>query len=149
MSYTLYESNTEKILLKKELGFIKNYFELEKMRYPTGSDVVCQIEVEASLKSLKIAPLLTFTFIENAFKYGLKSNHEKYLKMDITVHDDVFNFYLQNDCSHHNKDNILGGIGIENTKKRLQLLYPNQYELEINNADNKFEVRLKINLVNK
>lgn len=74
MSYTLYESNSEKVELWKEVEFVKNYFELEKMRYSADRKIQHEFPIETDCKGLKIAPLLTFTFIENAFKYGLKAN---------------------------------------------------------------------------
>lgn len=149
MSYTLYESNSEKVPLQKELAFLKNYFELEKMRYPKDSNIHCEIEGEDQVHSLKIAPLLTFTFIENAFKYGLKSNTDPYIKMHINIHNQKLEFRLENDAELMSKSVKLGGIGIENIKKRLQLLYPNQYDLQIKNDYDKFEVSLKINLENQ
>lgn len=149
MSYTLYESNSDKVSVEKEFAFLKNYFELEKMRYPKGSEIQYEIEGEAHFKSLKIAPLLTFIFIENAFKYGLKSNHKPYLKMHINIHNRIFEFSLINDFEQVLKTDKVGGIGIENIRKRLQLLYPGQYELQIKNDDYKFEVILKINLENQ
>lgn len=148
MSYTLYESNSERVSLEKELAFLKNYFDLEKMRYPKESSIQYKIIGENHAKSLTIAPLLTFTFIENAFKYGLKSNREKYLKMNISIEDHIFEFRLENDIEQEIKSEKLGGIGIKNTKKRLQLLYPDQYELKIKTEGSKFKILLKINLAN-
>lgn len=149
MSYTLYESNADKVSVDKELAFLKNYFELEKMRYPTGSNIQFKIKGESHSKLLKIAPLLTFIFIENAFKYGLKSDHTRYLKMNINIHNGIFEFRLENDVEQILRTDNVGGIGLENIRKRLELLYPNQYELEIKNDDYIFEVTLKINLENK
>ncbi len=132
MSYTLYESNTEKVALEKELDFIKNYFELEKMRYSTDKNIQLHIPEGEDLSGLYIAPLLTFTFIENAFKYGLKGNK--------------FSFQLENDVEQGQIDTEFGGIGITNARKRLQLLYPNKHQLDIENLETKFKVNLIIEL---
>lgn len=146
MSYTLYESNTEKVALAKELEFIKNYFELEKMRYSAAKNMQLNIPKEDYLSGLYIAPLLTFTFLENAFKYGLKGNEEQFVHLEIKVQDNKFHFQLQNDIEQGTKDNEFGGIGITNVRKRLQLLYPNKHQLDIENLGTKFSVNLIIDL---
>ncbi|MCD0476197.1 sensor histidine kinase [Flavobacterium sp. EDS] len=146
MSYTLYESNTEKVALEKELDFIKNYFELEKMRYSANKNIQFHIPQGEDLSGLYIAPLLTFTFIENAFKYGLKGNKEQFIYLNIKVQDRTFYFELENDVEQGIKDNEFGGIGVTNVRKRLQLLYPNKHQLDIENLETKFKVNLKIDL---
>jgi len=145
MSYTLYESNSEKVPLEKEIDFIKNYFELEKMRYPKDKNIQLEIFGEDEISGLYIAPLLTFTFIENAFKYGLKSQNP-FIKQEVIINDNQFLFIVENDKERISERNKFGGIGIENIKKRLQLLYPNQHQLEIKNLENSFRIELKINL---
>jgi LytS/YehU family sensor histidine kinase len=89
MSYTLYESNTDKVSLDKELDFIKNYFELEKMRYPADNNIQINISNEGRNSGLCIAPLLTFSCIENAFKYGLKSTEEQFILLDIKTENNT------------------------------------------------------------
>ena len=145
MSYTLYESNSEKVPLEKEIDFIKNYFELEKMRYPKDKDIRLEISGDEQISGLYIAPLLTFTFIENAFKYGLKSQNP-FIKQEVIINDNQFLFIVENDKERISEKNKFGGIGIENIKKRLQLLYPNLHQLEIKNLENSFRIELKINL---
>lgn len=146
MSYTLYESNTEKVALEKELDFIKNYFELEKMRYSTDKNIQLHIPEGEDLSGLYIAPLLTFTFIENAFKYGLKGNKKQFIYLEIKVEDKKFSFQLENDVEQGQIDTEFGGIGITNARKRLQLLYPNKHQLDIENLEAKFKVNLIIEL---
>lgn len=144
MSYTLYESNTEIVRLEKELDFIQNYIALEKMRYADEANIQVNIEGERQTAGLFIAPLLTFTFIENAFKYGLKSTQNAFVKLDIKIENSTFWFSLENDFDESFTTDNLGGIGVENARKRLELLYPNQYELEIKNLKSSFKVGLKI-----
>jgi len=144
MSYTLYESNTEIVRLEKELDFIKNYIALEKMRYANDKDIQINIEGENQTAGLFIAPLLTFTFIENAFKYGLKSTKKSFIKLDIKIENNIFWFSLENDFEESLAVKNFGGIGVENARKRLELVYPNQYELEIKNQDSSFKVDIKI-----
>jgi sensor histidine kinase YesM len=141
MSYTLYESNTEIVRLEKELDFIKNYIALEKMRYADDANI--QVTIEGQTAGLFVAPLLTFTFIENAFKYGLKSKNA-FVKLDIKMENNTFWFSLENDSEATENDSDFGGIGVENARKRLELLYPDQYKLEIKRMENSFKVDLKI-----
>ena len=143
MSYTLYESNTEIVRLEKELDFIKNYIALEKMRYADDVNIQIEIEGENQTAGLFIAPLLTFTFIENAFKYGLKSKNA-FIKLNIKIENSTFFFDLRNDSDGNVSNNDFGGIGLENARKRLELLYPNQYELNVHVSDASFAVELKI-----
>lgn len=146
MSYTLYESNSEKVSLEKELDFIRNYFELEKMRYPRDKNIQLEILGDDQSAGLYIAPLLTFTFIENAFKYGLKNSANQFIDQKIKVENDIFYFVLENDFDKTEIKKEFGGIGLENIKKRLQLLYPNQHDLKITTLENSFKIELKINL---
>lgn len=144
MSYTLYESNTEIVRLEKELDFIKNYIALEKMRYPDDANIQIVIEGERQTAGLFVAPLLTFTFIENAFKYGLKNAKNAFIKLEIKIENNIYWFSLENDLEETTKESDFGGIGLENARKRLELLYPNQYELEIRRFENSFKVDLKL-----
>ncbi|WP_312765922.1 sensor histidine kinase [Epilithonimonas sp.] len=146
MSYTLYESNAEKVSLEKEIGFIKNYFELEKMRYPKDKNIQLNISGEDDVSGLYIAPLMTFTFIENAFKYGLRSSQNQFIRQEIEIKNNTFYFVLENDIDKTETQKGFGGIGLENIKKRLQLLYPNQHILNIQTLENSFRIELKINL---
>ncbi|MCD9855281.1 sensor histidine kinase [Epilithonimonas sp. JDS] len=146
MSYTLYESNSEKVSLEKELDFIRNYFELEKMRYPKDKNIQLEILDDDQIAGLYIAPLLTFTFIENAFKYGLKNSDKQFINQKIKIENDTFYFVLKNDFDKTEIKKEFGGIGLENIKKRLHLLYPNQHDLKISTFENSFKVELKINL---
>jgi two-component system LytT family sensor kinase len=148
MSYTLYESNTEKVPLFKELEFIKNYAELEKMRYSGDKNIQFDFPSESTCSGLYIAPLLTFTFIENAFKYGLKSKKDAFLSLRIKIEDGCFYFEIENDADKTREKADFGGIGLENSKKRLQLLYPSRHELQIQNLENCFKVSLKLGLEN-
>lgn len=147
MAYTLYESSTDKVALEKELNFLQNYFDLEKMRYSSADNITLEINIHQDISQLLISPLLTFPFIENGYKYGLKSLKDNFLKINITIKDNSFLFSIIN-----NKENIehersyFGGIGVDNVKKRLQLLYPEKHELVINNEINFFAVYLTINL---
>ncbi len=148
MGYTLYDSDAEYVSLAKELDFIENYFSLEKMRYPKSYQIELNIEGRAHAHALTIAPLLTFTLIENAFKYGLKNEEASYVILTIHISKDQVTFKIKNDKDVFNtvKTPSFTGIGIKNLQKRLQLIYPNQSDLHIIDSSNEFSVALNIAL---
>jgi len=145
MRYSLYESDAEKVPVAKELQYLKNYVMLEKMRYKNNTDIVCNID-DSNLGNQMIAPLLTFVFVENGFKYGLKSKKEGFLKINISVMDKIFYFSMINDKDEKNIQREFGGIGQVNVRKRLQLLYPGKHELKIEDRGKTFFVEMTINL---
>jgi len=145
MRYTLYDINVEEIPLHKEIEFIENYFEMEKMRYPADYNIT--LTVDNIDGSFKIAPLMFFTFIENAFKYGLKSENP-YLKIYVGNKGKKVYFAVENDIQMNNNISThnYGGIGIDNVQKRLILLYPNRHQLNIQKEQKHFIVELNITL---
>ncbi len=153
MSYTLYYSESEKVPLKKELEFIENYYSIEKMRHIDDKNISLSIEEIGNTESIFIAPLLTFSLIENAFKYGLKSRTNPFLHISIVVSEDKFIFNLKNDKSNLPVNSSLtkanskyGGIGITNLQRRLKLLYPDKHILKIKNEIDRYSVEMQINL---
>ncbi|MDY0930790.1 sensor histidine kinase [Chryseobacterium sp. CFBP8996] len=147
MAYTLYESNTEKVPIEKELDFIQNYFYLERMRYSADKDITLDISIPDNLENIMIAPLLSFTFIENAFKYGLKSKNDNFLKINIHIVNNIFYFAIENNKEKKSiKTTTLGGIGVKNIEKRLKLLYPYNHKILIEDRETSFFVSLSINL---
>jgi len=145
MRYTLYESDSQLVSLEKELNYIENYVKLERTRYRQDVNIVCEID-DSDVDGLLIAPLLTFTFIENAFKYGLKNRNEGFIRLFISVEDNTFTFLISNDKQQQDKQAESGGIGLQNAQKRLQLLYPGKHFLSIKDEGQYFTVELLLNL---
>jgi len=146
MRYTLYESSAEDVPLKKELEYLTNYVILEKSRFQTNKQIILNVD-DSQINDQYIAPLLTFPFVENAFKYGLKSRKvERFLKIDVSVNDGIFYFTCSNDKLNNIQYAEFGGIGHSNVKKRLALLYPGKHELTIEDRGNTFFVAMTINL---
>jgi hypothetical protein len=145
MRYTLYESDSQLVPLEKELNYIYNYVNLERTRYKRNVNIVCEID-NTNVNGQLIAPLLTFTYIENAFKYGLKERNNGFIRLFISVKDDTLKFRISNDNQVERKKSEFGGIGLQNAKKRLQLLYPGKHSLLIKDEGNTFTVDLSINL---
>lgn len=145
MRYTLYESNAEMVPLARELDFLKNYVLLEKMRYKNNKNIVFNLE-DSNIGTQMIAPLLTFTFVENGFKYGLKPKNDGFLKINVSVGNNIFYFSILNDKEEKIEEREFGGIGTVNIRKRLELLYPGKHELKIEDQGKSFYVEMKINL---
>ena len=146
LDYFLYKSNSENVELKDELNMIQNYSELEKLRLNENFDL--KFEHKILNEKTKIAPLIIIPFIENAFKHcGLNGENKKYIHTEINLKMNKFKLLIINSVGLNKvQTNISGGIGLENVKKRLELIYPENYELDIIQTQNEFRVNLEINL---
>jgi hypothetical protein len=144
LSYMLYECKTENVLLEKEIKVMRDYIDLEKERYANKLEI--SLNIEGDIKNKYIAPLLLLPFLENAFKHGTSEQLEKpWISMNLTVNQNTLRCKIANS---KNEDLAISenGIGIMNVKKRLALLYPGLYELEINNEGDFFVVSLILQL---
>jgi len=152
LRYQLYECNEEYIPLNKELNYIKNYINIEETR--KGEDAVIIKDFPANTNEFtnyEIAPLLISTFLENAFKhlslYSKKEDNQVDIKFKII--DNFINFSVKNTIDkvkESSKMNPVGSLGLRNVKRRLELIYKDNYLLDISSRNNYFEVNLKINL---
>lgn len=140
LKHILYESSTDKVPLKKEINFIDNYIDFQKIRTEGVKEIHYTTSIEN--KNIQIAPLLLITIIENAFKHSTLNSD---ISINIVEKNGVLTCVCKNDY-HHKQKNISESIGLDNLKKRLQLLYKNKYELKIIERD-KFDVFLKIDLL--
>ncbi len=145
LSYTLYESNVEKVALGKELMLIENIIALEKERYEKR--VVIDYRVEGDVEGIKIPPLILVPFIENAFKHGLKNEVKKgWINIYINASKDTLNFKIENSISklEDEENNNGGGLGLQNVSRRLDLLYGEHKELHIKKTKDSYIVNLTI-----
>lgn len=146
LEYMLYECNTEKVELSKEVKFINNYIELEKIRHDESFNV--KTDFPENVSGIKIAPLVLFPFIENAFKHGLKQTSNDFISMELIINSPKIQFnvsnYLHDTALAEDKPKKSKGLGLKNVRERLELLYQNRYDLQISTDNNIFEVKLKI-----
>ncbi len=143
LDYMLYRCNDTFVPLKKEIELIENYLSLEKVRY--GKRV--QISFEENInQDVKIAPLLLLTFIENAFKHGVSQELKKaFITIKINIEDNRIIFNIENSKPNANvENNTKHRIGLKNIKKQLELLYTDNYFLDIQNTKNSYTVTLKL-----
>ncbi|MGZ3873108.1 MAG: sensor histidine kinase [Mucilaginibacter sp.] len=141
MRYMLYECNDNKVELTKELQYLQNYIDLQKIRFSNKAYI--DYKIEGKVDSQQIVPLLLIAFIENAFKHGVANDPLTPIRLLIDVDDDHLHFFIQNKKHHNNRDAV-GGIGLNNVKRRLNLLYPNKYNLDIRDETDTYTVELSL-----
>ena len=147
----LYECNEKRVELSKEIRYMQNYIDLEKIRQCENSKI--EFEISGNPDHYKIAPLLFVPFLENSFKHGLNARIAGWVKVSLNIHDDHLKFKVSNcncnyDASKYVSGNRkeLGGIGLQNVRRRLELLYPGKHELEIFEEKESFTIILNIDL---
>lgn len=144
MRYIIYETVREKVPLRKELDYIQNYIDLQLLRLNENMKVEYQIDVPN--ENLMIGPMLLIPFVENAFKHGIDYAQNSTISIVATAENNRLTFSVTNPKVQQNKVNLVSsGVGLKNVKKRLELLYPNNYNLTIK-ATRLFSVELTINL---
>ena len=141
MRYQIYDCNTELIPLKNEVEYLENYLALEKLRKNKASIL---FKTNGPMNGVQVAPLLFIPFVENAIKHGVNIDNQSNLKLDINIDEKNVNFYIENNVPLNNKIKKNGGIGLANVKRRLELIYPKEHQLTIENKDDKYIVSLTI-----
>ncbi|MBE0655925.1 MAG: histidine kinase [Bacteroidales bacterium] len=145
LKYILIEYDQEKVELNKEINLIEDYVELEKIRYDERLEFKFEKEIDDS--SLLIAPMILFTFVENCFKHGSGPAHGKsFIHITLKCNNGLLEFRSRNSVPTGNFRNSGKGLGLENVRKRLELLYPLRYKLNIIHKDQVFDVQLKLSL---
>lgn len=146
MRYTMKDTQQDFVLLEDEINYINNFIELQKLRLDRS--VRLEYESLEYIPALKIAPMLLIPFIENAFKHGVNSEQKSYIKIDMELNKTEFLLRVVNNKVDVQKDIAeRSGLGIENTRHRLNLIYPSNHLLVINDAEKEFSVSLHINLL--
>lgn len=147
LRYMLYETKEKKVELDKEVEYLENYIELQKMRFSNQVDV--SFDVEGEVTDAKIAPMLLISLVENAFKHGISPSSMADIKIRLTViHVEHLVFEVENPLLKSRKLNLLndevGGLGIENLRKRLAMLYPDKHHFKTGIVDGKFIAHLEL-----
>lgn len=146
LRYQLYECNADELPIEKEIGYLDNYIELEKLR--KGAIVQTRYTVGAATCNFSIAPLLLIPFVENAFKYVSSCpNKNNFVTVDLNYQDDIFELSVENTMDEDNvlpKEKFWGGIGLENVRRRLELIYKGRHALDISTKDDIYSVLLTI-----
>jgi two-component system LytT family sensor kinase len=143
MRYMLYECNDNKVSLIKELQYLQNYIDLQKIRF--GKKSYIDFKVTGQIADQQIVPLLLIAFIENAFKHGVANDPLSPIRLLIDVDEKQLHFYAQNKKHNNNRDSM-GGIGLNNVKRRLDLLYAGKYSLSIKDDTDTYTCELSLAL---
>ena len=144
MRFMLYDTTTDEVPLTKEVNYLKSYISLQGMRLKEPDFV--KITIEGNCQGRTIAPMLFIPFVENAFKHGLKNIPSPGIEVNLTCLIDSINFEVINyidESREMNKDDT-SGIGLINTKRRLELLYPERHELDITKENGNYKSILRI-----
>ena len=155
MRFVLYEGNKQKVALRQELLFLENYIELMKMRFT--DHVAINVSLPEMIPDREIPPLLLITFVENAFKHGVSYQQQSFVSIEISIaqgeEESKDGCYLHFKCMNSKKVNTDGtasgaahGVGLQNARRRLDLLYGNSYALDISDAAETYIVTLQLPL---
>lgn len=145
MRYVLYETKEDFVKLTDEVRFLKNFVDLQKLRIDEKSKISLKVKVEN--KKLKIAPLLLLPFLENSFKHGVKGDTgNTFASFELKCVGNELFFNAENNSGESKEDISSGGIGLRNVIRRLDILYPEKYELDIKDEGGVFQISLKLML---
>ncbi len=142
----IYESNEEHVALKKEIEYLENCILLNKLRY-ADSEVTVDFRFPVQTEGVFIAPMLFIAFVENAFKHGVAIGQISHIEISISVSDNLLIFMCENAIYDIKKMvEEKSGIGLENVKRRLELVYQGKHELSIRTTGQIYKIHLAINL---
>jgi LytS/YehU family sensor histidine kinase len=145
MSYMLYESTAPLVPLAKEIDYLHNYLDIEQLRF--GNRITIHFTIEGNTTGVQIPPMILILFLENSFKHGVKNTISHILlRIRLKVEADHLFFHVENPAPEEEKDVNAKGIGLQNVRRRLDLLYGDRYTLEIREANKVFAVILKMPL---
>jgi sensor histidine kinase YesM len=147
LQFMIYKSNAPKIPLKKEIKLLQNYISLEELRY--GERLDMSVKISGNIEYYQISPLLLLPFLENAFKHGTsKQLSQCWISMNISLENSVMKFNLANSIEPDSEEEQTkkGGLGLQNVKRRLELLYKDKYSFEAQKLNNAFFVNIEITL---
>lgn len=149
LDYMLYECNAELVPLKKEIKLVEDYIALEKMRY--GNRLEVTFDIRGEIEQTMIAPMMILPFVENSFKHGVSGElNESWVSIDLSVKEENLTLKVENSRSksegHEDHFKYKEGIGLKNVKRRLDLIYKENFDLNILDSEESFLVVLKLNL---
>ncbi|MDB5020155.1 MAG: hypothetical protein JWQ28_1282 [Pedobacter sp.] len=143
MRYMIYESNDSWVSLSKEIEYVRSFIELQKLRFKDGAAV--ELTLNGEIDNQHIVPLILISFVENAFKHGVANDPTDPIRINIIANQKILHFSITNKKNKHNKDEV-GGVGLNNVERRLQLLYPDRYKLNIVNSATHYTSELMLDI---
>ncbi len=148
MRFMLHENHAEKIPLQKEIDYLRNYIELQTLRISQKDHFQLEVDVAEGCQG-EITPMVLIPFVENAFKHGVSFQKPSWVKIKLTCNAEEVHLNVQNSVHKHAEDPEKGksGIGLENVRKRLGILYPEKHLFQIYETEDSFEANIKITLI--
>ncbi|MEP6684955.1 MAG: histidine kinase [Parafilimonas sp.] len=146
MRYMVYESNEKLVPLEKEITYIKDYLKIFELGRSASDDVCINFTIEGDTKDKLIAPMLLIPFVENACKHGIDFKEKSFIYIHLVVDEKqlVFSIINSNKVYQKNKFDTASGLGLQNVHKRLELIYPSKYKLQIKPAQLTYEMKLSL-----
>lgn len=145
MRYAITDAHMNLVPLQKEISYISDYIDLQQ--YRLGNTVKLNYRINGDPEDKKIAPLILISIVENAFKYGVNPEENSSIMVDLTIHEYFLVFIVKNNKVRTNvSEDEKSGIGIENTRKRLEMIYPGRHKFEIEETAREFSVVLTLQL---
>jgi hypothetical protein len=146
MRYMIYNSTSPLVALKQEIIYLESYIDLQRLRL--ANPKAANFSVTGSTNGHSIAPMLLIPFVENAFKHGSKNKDPGNVDIRMDLEGNSLQFQVQNsmDPHEHQQKDATRGIGLDNVRRRLKLLYPERYDLDIKRGNTHFLVTLKLSL---
>ncbi|MCX6272331.1 MAG: sensor histidine kinase [Bacteroidetes bacterium] len=145
LQYMIYESNCEKVSLRQEIDYLKNYIDLQRLRF--GNEVMIRSDLAENIdESVEIPPMLFIPFIENAFKHGIILNDPPEINISLTILHHTISLIVSNTFNPlgNETNDQTPGIGLPNAKRRLDLLFPDKHELVINREGHWYTINLTL-----
>jgi LytS/YehU family sensor histidine kinase len=141
----IYETGTDTVSLNQEIVYLKNYIRLQQLRFQNPQYI--SVTFPDHCENIKIAPLLLIPFVENAFKYSFNAGKLPVIEIFLGCKDDALQFYCRNYYRNEEPQHERpGGVGLENAKRRMELLYPHKHKIMISDDKTIFKVELTIQL---
>ena len=145
MRYMIYDGMVETIELDKEVEQIQRIIELQKLRFSSGDSIQIEFSTEGELMSFRIPPMILIPFVENAFKHGIDLNASSFIRIRLSVLNRQMDFSVENSVHGAPKEaDTHSGIGLQNVKRQLEILYPGTHELDIQEGSETFRIHLII-----
>jgi two-component system, LytTR family, sensor kinase len=146
MRYMLYDSKDEKVSLEKEVEYLQNYIDLQRLRI--SDSVIIKFDIEGNIEGRMVEPMLLIPFVENAFKHGVSYLEASEIDIRLKIENEILNFSVENNKIKKNDDPVQqeSGIGLKNVLRRLDLLYPGTHRINIEEKMSKYIVNLEITL---
>ena len=146
MRFTLQETQKDFTSVEREIEFLEKYLALQQARLPKRKELRINVAIEYDGQPARIAPLLLIPFVENAFQYGISLQQDSFIELKLVIEGGQLSFQVRNSISPQAAQKQGHGTGIKNVQQRLELIYPNRYQLSVATSEGIFDVLLGIKL---